>query len=290
MARKCLLAADRLQSPHTTMTSSGRTPVAYTPYGLRPAPKGASITGFTGQLREVELGCYLLGNGHRVFSPSLMRFFSADVLSPFGLGGVNCYAYCHGDPINRVDPTGQHDGWATHQITMAANGLALGQVGLAIANQYIETGKVSFGTGARWGVTGAIAGWGFSAGVHQRNNGDEGSVVADVTTVLAPALAFGDELYRFGRNIYRRVRDRVAARINTLPGSPHSVITSEMNRRAPNNAEYRANTVKEAVELNRQLLAEQDGEGVNYFQFPEVGGGGQLNASAPKEVQASIRG
>ncbi|BCJ04700.1 hypothetical protein PRtIB026_A02730 [Pseudomonas sp. RtIB026] len=63
-----------------------------------------------------------------------------------------------------------------------------------------------------------------------------------------------------------------------------------MNRRAPNNAEYRANTVKEAVELNRQLLAEQDGEGVNYFQFPEVGGGGQLNASAPKEVQASIRG
>ncbi|MCF1486722.1 hypothetical protein LZ838_05030 [Pseudomonas sp. AA27] len=172
---------------------------------------------------------------------------------------------------------------------MAANGLALGQVGLAIANQYIETGKVSFGTGARWGVTGAIAGWGFSAGVHQRNNGDEGSVVADVTTVLAPALAFGDELYRFGRNIYRRLKDRVTARFNTPPGSPNTVITSEVNKRGPNNAEHRANTVQEAVELNSLLLAQQDGEEVNYFQFPEVGGGGQLNAGAPLEVQASIR-
>ncbi|MCU7236555.1 RHS repeat-associated core domain-containing protein [Pseudomonas peradeniyensis] len=272
------------------MTSTGRTPVAYTPYGLRPAPKGASITGFTGQLREVELGCYLLGNGHRAFSPSLMRFFSADVLSPFGLGGVNCYAYCHGDPINRVDPTGQYEGWFAHQVTMTANGLVLGQVGLAIANQYMETGTISYGTGARWGIAGATAAWGFAAGVHQRNNGDEGSVVADVTTVLAPAIAFGDELYRFGRNVYRRVRDRVAARFNTPPGSPNTVITSEVNRRDPNNAEHRANTVQEAVELNRQLLAQQDGEEVNYFQFPEVGGGGQLNASAPQEVQASIRG
>lgn len=107
MARKCLLATDRLQSPHATMTSTGRVPVAYTPYGLRPAPEGASRTGFTGQLREVELGFYLLGNGHRVFSPSLMRFLSADVLSPFGRGGVNCYAYCLGDPVNKHDRGGR---------------------------------------------------------------------------------------------------------------------------------------------------------------------------------------
>jgi hypothetical protein len=35
-----------------------------------------------------------------------MRFLSADVLSPFGRGGLNAYIYCLGDPVNRVDPSG----------------------------------------------------------------------------------------------------------------------------------------------------------------------------------------
>jgi hypothetical protein len=35
-----------------------------------------------------------------------MRFISPDTLSPFGRGGVNSYAYCSNDPINRVDRNG----------------------------------------------------------------------------------------------------------------------------------------------------------------------------------------
>ncbi len=35
-----------------------------------------------------------------------MRFNSPDSLSPFGRGGLNAYAYCQGDPINRSDPGG----------------------------------------------------------------------------------------------------------------------------------------------------------------------------------------
>ncbi|PNA02326.1 MULTISPECIES: RHS repeat-associated core domain-containing protein [unclassified Pseudomonas] len=290
MARKNLLGVDRLKSPYSRMTSSGRTPFAYTPYGWRPAQNGASMTGFAGQLQEVGLDCYLLGNGYRVFSPSLMRFLSADVLSPFGKGGVNCYTYCHGDPINKIDPTGQYGYWATHQITMAANGISFAQAALALANQRMETGKIKYETGARSGVTMAIAAWGFSAGIHQFNNGDEGSVVADVTTVLAPALAFGDELYRFLGNIINLAKNRTTARFKTPPGSPSTVIASGANVRIPNNAEHRAKTVQEAVELNRQLLSQQDGEEISYFQFPEPGSIEPLNASDPQSLQASIRG
>ncbi|WP_397457346.1 RHS repeat-associated core domain-containing protein, partial [Pseudomonas versuta] len=35
-----------------------------------------------------------------------MRFHSRDSLSPFGEGGLNGYAYCAGDPVNRIDPSG----------------------------------------------------------------------------------------------------------------------------------------------------------------------------------------
>ncbi|WP_010202033.1 RHS repeat-associated core domain-containing protein, partial [Pseudomonas amygdali] len=43
---------------------------------------------------------------YRAFNPVLMRFNSPDTLSPFGRGGLNAYAYCQGDPVNRSDPDG----------------------------------------------------------------------------------------------------------------------------------------------------------------------------------------
>jgi len=196
MARKCLLAADRLQSPHTTMTSSGRTPVAYTPYGLRPAPKGASITGFTGQLREFELGCYLLGNGHRVFSPSLMRFFSADVMSPFGGGGVNSYAYCQGDPINRNDPSGNIPNFI---VTAAGNTPGLVVLGVNVVKSVVTRQLPS---AVDWVVdtaTGTVAALGMNAARMQYNaasSSPDGSGqdslandMADWTTVINAGIA-----------------------------------------------------------------------------------------------------
>lgn len=49
---------------------------------------------------------YPLGNGYRWYMPALMRFNAPDDFSPFGLGGGNAYAYCVGDAINHIDPTG----------------------------------------------------------------------------------------------------------------------------------------------------------------------------------------
>ncbi|XXE14373.1 RHS repeat-associated core domain-containing protein [Pseudomonas sp. Z1-14] len=85
--------------------------IAYLPYGHRPFSNGLmSVLGFNGERSDSVTGHYLLGNGHRAFSPVMMRFNSPDSLSPFGKGGFNSYAYCHGDPVNFRDPTGQFAG------------------------------------------------------------------------------------------------------------------------------------------------------------------------------------
>ena len=84
-----------------------RQPIVYSPYGHRPITSGFhSLLGFNGERPDPVTGCYLLGNGYRAFNPVLMRFNSPDSWSPFGKGGLNSYAYCKGDPINKVDPTG----------------------------------------------------------------------------------------------------------------------------------------------------------------------------------------
>jgi RHS repeat-associated protein len=70
----------------------------------------SSQLGYNGERREGKTGRYMLGNGYRAFSPVLMRFNSPDSWSPFGDGGVNAYAYCEGDSVNNVDPSG-HTIW-----------------------------------------------------------------------------------------------------------------------------------------------------------------------------------
>lgn len=80
---------------------------SYSAYGYAAAINESVFLGFTGQLLDPISGCYLLGLGHRAYSPILMRFQSPDHLSPFNAGGINCYVYCLGDPLNHVDPSGR---------------------------------------------------------------------------------------------------------------------------------------------------------------------------------------
>lgn len=60
---------------------------------------------YAGERAEPDTGEYMLGS--RLYSPVLRRFLNPDALSPLGDGGFNRYAYCGGDPVNRVDPDGQ---------------------------------------------------------------------------------------------------------------------------------------------------------------------------------------
>ncbi|MDZ5603442.1 RHS repeat-associated core domain-containing protein [Pseudomonas sp. RP23018S] len=79
--------------------------------------------GFAGERREPLTGWYIPA-GYRPYDPLLMMFLAPDSQSPFGRGGINPYAYCAGDPINRIDPDGHS--WLTWVV--AGVGLALGAV------------------------------------------------------------------------------------------------------------------------------------------------------------------
>ncbi|WP_049870484.1 RHS repeat-associated core domain-containing protein [Pseudomonas cremoricolorata] len=81
---------------------------AFTAYGFKPGAHAADMLAFVGERYDVTSDAYLLGNGHRLYSPRLMRFHSPDTLSPFARGGLNAYSYCGADPVNRVDPSGKY--------------------------------------------------------------------------------------------------------------------------------------------------------------------------------------
>ena len=105
-----LLATDQQRSVLNVLDATRLHPLAYSPYGHCPAQNSLlsllSLLGFNGERPDPVTGHYLLGNGYRAFNPVLMRFNSPDSWSPFGKGGLNAYAYCVGDPVNAVDPTG----------------------------------------------------------------------------------------------------------------------------------------------------------------------------------------
>lgn len=61
---------------------------------------------YNGMYSDVILCLQHLGSGHRSYNNYIMRFHMQDMLSPFELGGDNSYTYVNGDPINRIDPSG----------------------------------------------------------------------------------------------------------------------------------------------------------------------------------------
>ncbi len=141
-----------------------------------------SWLGYNGQLHEPGVGWQFLGNGYRIYNPMLMRFHSPDHVSPFGRGGMNCYAYCEGDPVNRVDPSGQY-------LLPLATLMGLGAAtmgGLAISKG-VEGDKES---AALFGVIagGLLVGAGMVAGMRR------------IFARQSPPLKLGEVRFRAGRN------------------------------------------------------------------------------------------
>ncbi len=151
-----LLGADQQQSVLSEVAGSRRQDFAYSPYGHRPAEGGLfSVLGFSGEALDPSTGLYLLGNGYRAYSPALMRFVSPDSMSPFGAGGLNPYAYCGGDPINRVDPTG-HFWKALLGIALSVVGFALSVVTMGAATPLAVIGLTLAAASTTLGIAGII--------------------------------------------------------------------------------------------------------------------------------------
>lgn len=100
-----MIGTDRLGSAIVRYETSTHVRINYQPFGHQSDSRTGHI-GFVGQIKEPKVSSYILGNGYRTYIPNLHRFCSADSYSPFGKGGINTYAYCRADPINKVDPTG----------------------------------------------------------------------------------------------------------------------------------------------------------------------------------------
>lgn len=119
---------------------------AYSPYGVV-GGRPATALAFCGQHRDLLSGNYPLGNGYRHYSPALMRFLSSDSLSPFERGGINAYAYCGGDPINRTDESGRF--WikfSTHLVF--GSSAAAGVTNMVVSRMRARINNVELPSGA----------------------------------------------------------------------------------------------------------------------------------------------
>nr|WP_088325925.1 RHS repeat-associated core domain-containing protein [Bacillus cereus] len=115
---------------------------------------------FKGELYDYISDTYMLGNGTRAYSPSMKTFLSQDVLSPFGVAGVNRYQFADLDPINKSDPSGLLSTSAAVGIGLSAVGIALSFIpiiGVVTAGALTLSGALGIAGGIA-GVTGGALG------------------------------------------------------------------------------------------------------------------------------------
>lgn len=211
-----LLVTDQQRSVLHELSAGENGALAYSPYGHQTAQPGQqSLLAFNGELPDPSTGHYLLGNGHRAYNPVLMRFNSPDRLSPFSAGGINAYAYCMGDPVNRVDPSGRLPldnilsiALGTLALASGVNG-AMPGIGFWSALKNLKKNKISVAAVARVvgttvGITASVVGLGRQVAASKDEGDDGNALLWSMLGLSALGLAGGVGANVFGWRAMRQ--------------------------------------------------------------------------------------
>ena len=187
-----LLAHDRAG----TVLGRVKPRAAYLPFGYQVTSSATDILGYTGQRRE-PWGGYPLGNGRRLYQPTMMRFYQPDALSPFGRGGLNAYTYCQGDPVNRHDPSGQE------ALDLLSD--IMGALGIVAYGAMMFTGyRVSPPSKLMVGVDVTLMAGSSAAWVIGMVTDSDAAKIASVAATTLTALGRGALAVQWGRQAFGR--------------------------------------------------------------------------------------
>jgi len=204
----------------------------YTAHGATTQGQSRHPFGFAGE-RVDELTGWSIPGGYRPYDPILMCFLSPDNESPFARGGLNAYAYCGGDPINRVDPDGHS--WLTWLVGGA--GLVLGAGAMiasfgaaapAIAGLYAvgvsaltASGAIAIGAASLSAVS---LGTGVASMILQATGTD------DKAAGILGWVSLGTGLVGAGLEIGSAAAARLSSRAGSAPGRAASRTLGQVNR------------------------------------------------------------
>lgn len=211
-----LILTDRMQSALGILHQGSRRIGIYSPFGISSMTADHGTMGFKGALLE-PTGLYILGNGHRAYAPSLMRFVSPDALSPFELGGVNAYAFCQNDPVNWSDPTGRFP-W------QGLPGIAVGAAG--VAGSAMSGGALAPLLAVMEGSALALQYAAWETRGRDESLASKLAYASLAVGATAGAIAASEFFYRFGNKLAARYRSGLSGRGASAAGARYSKPTA----------------------------------------------------------------
>lgn len=274
-----LLGADGQGSVRLESRSTVRTH-RYSAYGMESRNTQAVPFGYAGQRHEPLTGIQILGD-YRPYDPVLMCFLSPDSESPFGKGGINPYAYCAGDPVNRIDPDGHS--WVNYLL--AGAGLAIGIAAAVASFGAASTVIASFGY-AGWAALTPSAAMIIGAGAL-----DVASVATGVAGLISQATGADESVgnvlgwVSFGTGLAAGALSGLAGSVARIGGRKPGSPSVPVRRESSADVLFEKTRGEHDVTFHKALWGESDLKGFETHGTPE---GYLMNAKGIFEPAANV--